>query len=547
MHDGAQDPDVPAGARALTREARDLMGLVALPALWAGRDEESVLRIMAEAVEHLVPMRFMYANVGMRDGPRLRVDGRYVDLAAAPAWEPSLADWPQVATQRVRLCDTPLGPMRVMLLSLGLSDASGGIWFGSADPAFPTTAQVALLRAATSLAASGLQTARLNAEREKASRAMDEFLAMLGHELRNPLAPIGAAADLLRYGRLDDAQIRRTSEIVARQVVHMTGLVNDLLDVSRVKRGLVTIERTRLDLGRVVADAVEQVRPLIVNRRHHLALRLPARRVTVSGDHKRLVQVLANLLSNAAKYTPQAGRITLAAEHTGAEVTVSVTDNGIGMEASLLPAVFDLFTQAHRTPDRSQGGLGLGLALVKALVEQHGGTVAVHSDGPGMGACFTVRLPALDEEHAGPEGPLADVVTHAGSLRALVVDDNVDAAHMLALLLESLGHEVATAHDGPQGLALAEQAPFDVCLLDIGLPGMDGNTLARRLRALPAMAGAMLIAITGYGQENDRRTSLEAGFDHHFVKPVDTHALTRLLSELTAASAAAPLPGLPHH
>jgi signal transduction histidine kinase/CheY-like chemotaxis protein len=538
MHGGTPSRAHGAGANALSREARDLMGLVALPALWAGRDEEAVLRIMAEAVEHLVPMRFMYADVGMRDGPRLRVDGRPVDLAGAPAWEPCLADWPRVASQRVRVCDTPLGPMRVVLLSLGLSDAAGGIWFGATDPAFPTTAQVALLRAATSLAASGLQTARLNAEREKASRAMDEFLAMLGHELRNPLAPIGAAADLLRYGRLDDAQIRRTSEIVARQVVHMTGLVNDLLDVSRVKRGLVTIERTRLDLGRVVADAVEQVRPLIANRRHHLALRLPARRVAVSGDHKRLVQVLANLLSNAAKYTPQGGRITLVADQAGGEAVVSVTDNGIGMEAGLLPAVFDLFTQAHRTPDRSQGGLGLGLALVKALVEQHGGTVTAHSEGPGLGACFTVRLPVLDGSVAGHDGqpPLGDARPQGAPLRALVVDDNVDAAQMLALLLESLGHEVCTAHDGPEGLALAERAPFDVCLLDIGLPGMDGNTLARRLRALPAMAGAMLIAVTGYGQESDRRTALAAGFDHHFVKPIDTYALTRLLTGAAAVS-----------
>ncbi|QGZ42802.1 phospho-acceptor domain-containing protein [Pseudoduganella flava] len=530
MHDGEQRAYPPPHPAALTRETRDLMGLLALPALWAGRDEEAVLRIMSEAVEHLVPLAFLYADVGMRGGPRLRIQGAPVDLADAPAWLDSVTIWPRAAAQRVQLCDTPLGPQRVIVLSLGLYETAGGIWFGSPDPTFPTTAQVALLRAATTLAASGLQTARLNADREEASRAKDEFLAMLGHELRNPLAPIGGAADLLRYGRLDAAQIRRTSEIIARQVVHMTGLVNDLLDVSRVKRGLVTIERTRLDLNRVVADAVEQARPLVSNRRHHLALRLPPRRVAVEGDHKRLVQVLANLLSNAAKYTPEGGQITVEALCTDGHVEISVADNGIGIEAKLLPAVFDLFTQARRTPDRSQGGLGLGLALVKALVEQHQGTVSAHSDGPGRGSRFVVRLPALPADAAAPQGPLADLPGTAGKVRTLVVDDNVDAALMLALLLESQGHDVRTAHDGPAALALAEREPFDVGLLDIGLPGMDGRELARRLRQLPTAAAALLIAITGYGQDSDRRASLAAGFDHHFVKPVDTHALTALLA-----------------
>jgi CheY-like chemotaxis protein/two-component sensor histidine kinase len=364
---------------------------------------------------------------------------------------------------------------------------------------------------------------------------MDEFLAMLGHELRNPLAPIGAAADLLRHGRLDDAQLRRTSEIVARQVVHMTALVNDLLDVSRVKRGLVTIERTRLDLQGVLDDAVEQVRPLVANRGHALVLALPDRGIAVSGDHKRLVQVVVNLLSNAAKYTPRGGRITLSATRAGRDAVIAVADNGIGIEPALLPAVFDLFTQAQRTPDRSQGGLGLGLALVKALVGQHGGSVTAASDGAGGGAVFTVRLPALDEDtDAVPACTRATPQPVAG-LRVLAVDDNADAVLMLGMLLESQGHAVQVAHDGAQALALAGGGAFDACLLDIGLPGMDGNALARRLRAMPATAAAMLIAVTGYGQASDRDTALGAGFDHHFVKPVDTQALGALLAALAAA------------
>ncbi|MCS0657551.1 hybrid sensor histidine kinase/response regulator [Massilia terrae] len=380
-------------------------------------------------------------------------------------------------------------------------------------------------------------------ERVRAEQALrqadlrkDEFLAMLAHELRNPLAPISAAAELLRVGSLDYDSIRRTSQVIARQVGHMTGLVNDLLDVSRVTRGLVVLERKVLDIRRVVADAAEQVGPLIEARGHLLRVTEFDRAVSVEGDHKRLVQVLANLLANAAKYTPAGGAIGLELDVVGSQVLLRVSDNGIGIATDVLPHVFDLFAQAERTPDRSQGGLGLGLALVKSLVELHGGAVDAHSDGPGMGCDFTVRLPRLDiaaePTKCGQSRP--DVLPLSRTLRLMVVDDNVDAASMLKLLLEGSGHDVVVEHDALAALQHAECERFDAFLLDIGLPRMEGRELARRLRRSDANCDAMLVAVTGYGQQCDRNSALESGFDHYFVKPVDAE---KLLEVLEAANA----------
>jgi PAS domain S-box-containing protein len=364
-----------------------------------------------------------------------------------------------------------------------------------------------------------------------ADRRKDEFLAMLAHELRNPLAPIGAAAQLLQTGRLDDARLQHTSQIVARQVTHMTHLIDDLLDVSRVTRGLVKLEKAPLDIRRIVVDAVEQVTPLIQARRHQLSLHLPPEAVTVLGDRKRLVQVLANILNNAAKYTDEGGNISLKAEVQPSHVVFDVSDNGIGMAADLSAHVFDLFAQAERSADRSAGGLGLGLALVKNLVELHGGLVTCNSDGPGQGSTFHVRLPRIEAQGRPDHALHADRLQKAVSpLRIMVVDDNADAARMLALLLESMGHQVVIAHGSRRALELAGSDAPEVYLLDIGLPEMDGNELARQLRALPHAARPVLIAVTGYGQEADRRRTLAAGFDYHLVKPVDMQELTEILS-----------------
>jgi PAS domain S-box-containing protein len=380
--------------------------------------------------------------------------------------------------------------------------------------------------------ASDITERKLAEEKLKESdRRKDEFLAMLAHELRNPLAPIGAAAELLQRARLDEDMVRKTSRIVGRQVAHMTGLIDDLLDVSRVTRGLVELDHATLDIRDIVADAVEQVTPLVQARRQHLAVQVPPQAVLVSGDAKRLVQVIANILNNAAKYTQEGGDIALHASSCDGDVAIAVRDNGIGMAPELVARAFDLFAQAERTSDRASGGLGLGLALVRSLVELHGGQVACESAGLGQGSRFTVTLPCLPSapHEAGAHGA-GGAAAHGGAMRIMVVDDNVDAAATLGMLLEASGHEVGVEHDPYRALERARADRPDVCLLDIGLPGMDGIELARRLRAQPATHDAMLVAVTGYGQDSDRARAMAAGFDHYLVKPVDLDVLRGLLA-----------------
>jgi PAS domain S-box-containing protein len=366
----------------------------------------------------------------------------------------------------------------------------------------------------------------------------NEFLAMLAHELRNPLAPISAGAEFLKMGRHDGVRVRQTSEIISRQATHMTNLINDLLDVSRVTRGLAELDNIALDIRRVVTDAVEQANPLIHSKRHHLALHMPPYTSLVAGDEKRLIQVVANLLNNAAKYTPDGGNIVLNIDVKDTDVILEVVDNGLGMPPELVDRVFDLFAQAERTPDRSTGGLGLGLALVKSLVELHGGSVAAASEGIGKGSKFTVTLPRLHKNSSasyGHEDRHEKGYLHGTSrdLKILVVDDNVDAAEMLSMFLEATGYEVVVEHAAKQALERSALELPDVCLLDIGLPEMDGNELAQRLRAQPETAKSVLIAVTGYGQEQDRKQTRAAGFDHHLVKPVDVQKLSSLLAEVS--------------
>lgn len=374
----------------------------------------------------------------------------------------------------------------------------------------------------------------INQQLSLVDRRKDEFLAMLAHELRNPLAPISTAAQLLSMVHQDPVRVRQTGAIISRQVNHMKTLINDLLDVSRVNSGMVVLEAQLLDLEQVVSVAVEQIRPLIQQRQQHMTVRISQGLPVVPGDHKRLVQVFANLLQNAAKFTPDGGVITLAVGYTDDAVWVRIEDNGIGIDAKLLPHVFELFTQEKRSSDRSQGGLGLGLAIVKNLIALHGGEVSVASGGISHGATFTVRLPrgappviAPDESAvSGKEG------THDTALRILVVDDNVDAAASLAMVLDAAGHQVVVEHEPYAALKRAQHTLSDVYLLDIGLPGMDGNELARCLRRIPTTTSPTLIAITGYGQTYDRDQALSAGFDHYFVKPADPTKLLHLLSTI---------------
>jgi PAS domain S-box-containing protein len=365
-------------------------------------------------------------------------------------------------------------------------------------------------------------------ELRQAARRKDEFLAMLAHELRNPLAPISSAAQLLTLGAGDPQRAKKSGEIILRQVRHLTDLVDDLLDVSRVTRGLVQIEKTDLDLRDVLHSAVEQARPLIEARQHSLNVQMTGAPAPVSGDKTRLVQVVVNLLNNAAKYTAQGGHITLSLEADDREACIMVADNGSGIAPNLLPYVFDLFVQAERTPDRAQGGLGLGLALVKRIAALHDGSVHALSEGLGQGSSFMVILP-LRQEDAAASTALAAGAGLAGPARVLIVDDHIDGLQMLAALLVAQGHAVTMAQDGAGALKEAAAAQFDVFILDIGLPDIDGYQLARQLRMTPAGSTALMIALTGYGQAHDRVLSKAAGFDHHFVKPVDSALLAELL------------------
>jgi CheY-like chemotaxis protein len=354
--------------------------------------------------------------------------------------------------------------------------------------------------------------------------------------LRNPLAPIKNAARLLLLRGSADGQAGWAGRVIERQADQMARLVDDLLDVSRISRGQITLRRRRVELAEVVGRAVEGSRPLIEARRHELVEALPPGPVWLEADPVRLAQVVGNLLNNAAKYTEDGGRITLSAVTEGGEAVLRVRDTGLGIAPEMLPRIFEMFTQADRSLERSQGGLGVGLTLVKRLVEMHGGSVEAESEGPGRGSEFVVRLPVivpppvqLPQRSNGGEGAAA------AGLRILVVDDNRDAAESLSLLLRTRGHDVRTAHDGVAGLEAAASFRPDVALLDIGMPRLSGYDLARRIRGQAWGQGMVLIALTGWGQEEDRRRSAQAGFDHHLVKPVDPDALQELFARPTLA------------
>jgi two-component system CheB/CheR fusion protein len=378
------------------------------------------------------------------------------------------------------------------------------------------------------------QVARAEAERLlkevcEADRRKDEFLAMLAHELRNPLAPIRNAVQLLRLAGADGPVAEHARTVMERQVRHLTRLVDDLLDVSRIARGKIHLRQERVDLVEVVGSAAEDRRGSLEEAGLEFAVELPQRPVWVRGDPTRLAQVLDNLLVNAAKFSNAGGRVTvrMAVDRLKPRALVTVQDTGIGIDPELLPNLFEAFIQADRSLDRSWGGLGLGLALVRGLVQLHGGEVSVASDGLGHGAAFTFWVP-LERQIAPRLGP--HPVTSASTLRGrrvLIIEDNRDTADTLRTLLELAGHEVAVAYAGPAGVETARQVQPEVILSDLGLPGMDGYAVARALREDPATAAVQLIAVTGYGQDEDQRRARAAGFDHHLVKPVDPQELLR--------------------
>ena len=387
-----------------------------------------------------------------------------------------------------------------------------------------------------------LQSERLaRVQAERLSHTKDEFLAMLAHELRNPLAPISSSASLLGMQFAGEPRIAQTTTIISRQVKHMSRLIDDLLDVSRVTRGLVKLQLATVDFRDVVSGALDQTRPLVLEKSHHVTVQLPDAPVYVRGDQTRLVQSVANILNNAAKYTQKSGTLALALEQRDGRMSLSVRDNGSGMPPDLVPSVFDLFTQGARTLARSQGGLGLGLTLVKRLVELHEGEVRAHSDGVGFGSTFTVTLPCVAASNGGLEAPPAGIEAKRAvlrrKLRVLIVDDNSDAADSLATLLQVQGNATAVDYDAASALRRARAERPDVMLIDIGLPDVDGYQLAQELRVRPETAHTTLVAVTGYGQARDRERAIESGFAHHLVKPVDMTALVKILESSAAAAA----------
>ncbi len=372
----------------------------------------------------------------------------------------------------------------------------------------------------------------LAADLSDADRRKNEFLAMLAHELRNPLAPISNAVQVLRLGSADSDAVHGASDVLERQVAQMARLVDDLLDLSRITRGKIELRTERVELASIIEQAVEAARALYKREGHTLTMTLPPQAVYLNADPARLTQVLGNLLNNACKFTDKGGHIHIAVEPEGAHVAIRVRDNGIGIAVEHLPHLFDMFTQIDTSLQRSRDGLGIGLTLVKTLVEMHGGTVDVHSEGPGRGSEFVVRVPLLVDtlttaSTAVVPGPLA-----AQSRRVLIVDDNEDGAESLAMLLSLEGHETRTAHDGLAAVEAVERFRPHAVLLDIGLPKLDGYEVCRYIRKQPWGKDVMLVATTGWGQDEDRHKSMEAGFNTHLVKPVDHDALARLLASL---------------
>ncbi len=418
--------------------------------------------------------------------------------------------------------------MRVPLIARGRT--LGTVTFVSASPARRyAAADLAVAQDLGRRAGLALDNARLYREAQESDRRKDEFLAMLAHELRNPLAPVLTALQLMELRPDDGSVAERARGVLGRQVRHMTRLIDDLLDVSRITRGKITLRTERVDLAEVAGRALEAARPLLEGRRLEVSVGLPPG-LWVQADPVRMEQVVLNLLNNAGKFTEPGGRVRVWAEAANGRVTIGVSDNGIGIAPEMIPRIFDLFMQGERSLDRAQGGLGIGLTLVRRLVELHHGTVMARSAGPGEGSEFVVELPLAAARAGAERTPAPPPARATAPRRILIVDDNVDAASTLAQALGDIGHEVGVAHDGRAAVERAARERPDVVLLDIGLPGMDGYAVARRLRATPGLDQTVLIAVSGYGQVGDRERTQEAGFRDHLVKPVDVHTLAALLA-----------------
>jgi PAS domain S-box-containing protein len=529
-----------------------------LELLVGGAPLPDVLDALCEVIETHSPQQLIATVLLLdEDGQRLRsVAGRRAPADYARAVDgvrvgPAVGSCGTAAYrgEPVVVADIATDPLWADFKGLALGHGLRACWstpvFSSQDkvlgtfavyyptPRRPHPDEVRLVDILTRTAGVAIERRRAEEALREADRRKDEFLATLAHELRNPLAPMRNALQVMQLAGGDVSAVAAAREMMERQMRHMVRLVDDLLDVSRITRGKLELRRQRVDLGAVLRTAVETSRPLIEAAGHALTTTLPPQPLFVDGDPVRLAQVFANLLNNAAKYTEPGGQIWLTAERQGSDAFVSVRDTGLGIPPEMLGTVFELFTQVDRTLEKAQGGLGIGLTLVRRLTEMHGGSVEARSEGPGRGSEFVVRLPVVLAGPARDEGP-AGGAGESSRRRILVVDDNRDSAMSLALMLQLMGNEVRTAHDGLEAVQAAEVFRPDVGLLDIGLPRLNGYDAARRIRSQPWGRDVVLIAVTGWGQEDDRRRSKEAGFNFHMVKPVEPAALEKLLAGLLA-------------
>lgn len=419
---------------------------------------------------------------------------------------------------------------RVILPLLARGRALGALSLAMQQPSrWRAPADLALIEDLAHRAAIAIDNAQLYRDIQEADRRKNEFLSMLAHELRNPMAPLLNGIEYLSRASQGAEDLSKIHNMMERQLHHLVRLVDDLLDISRITRDMIELQLEPVEAATIVSRAVEVSKPLVDSRMHELTVALPTEPIWINADAVRLAQVLSNLLNNAAKYTEKRGKIRLSVERDGGDVVFRVRDTGVGIPEDMLSSVFELFTQVKRTSDRSQGGLGIGLTLVRRLVEMHGGSVQAFSAGKNQGSEFVVRLPAVADSRR-PAGPVAEPrAVKNGHHRVLVVDDNVDVTESTAMLLRHIGMDVRLAHDGVAALAVAHAFQPDIVLLDIGLPGMDGYEVARRLRQQGGAQSPLLVALSGYGQEEDRQRSLDAGFDHHLVKPATLNDLTALL------------------
>ena len=525
--------------------------------------KESIVQSWENFARTISPPALTMDRTGLRDHVSLILDSIIVDLDTAQTpQEQSQKSWGEAPAPNTpshahahaadRLASgytvfqliSEYRAMRASVLRLWAANSPAVMWSDAGDVTrFNEAVDQALAESVmryASLVESTIQVQKIaEVELRQSNRHKDDFLAMLAHELRNPLAPIGTAAQLLVMSPGNEVMVRQVSAIINRQMSHLTHIVDDLLDVSRITRGLVELHTEPLDLKLIVSSAVEQAQALIEACHHQLILKLGSTPAFVEGDKTRLVQVLSNLLNNAAKYTPPNGEIVLSLDVREDQVQLAVSDNGSGIAPNLIPHIFELFTQADRTLDRAQGGLGLGLSLVKNIITLHGGEVGAESEGLGKGSVFTIKLPLLKKQSAtdavnglGELPPTGLAVPYSDWLQLMIVDDNRDAGRSLGTLLRAKGYRTLVHESAESALSDAAMPGTRVFILDIGMPGMNGYELARQLRANPATQRAVLIALTGYGQDSDRAMGKAAGFDHYFVKPVDQHQLVQLLAGL---------------